>query len=226
MVKNLLNLFFPRVCAACNAYLGDKEQVICTSCRHQLPVTDFHDDPENSVMKRLYGRVKLQNATALLHFSKKGLVQELMHNLKYRGQEEIGSMLGSWLGEELKLIDRYKTIDLVVPVPLHPSKKRKRGYNQVDKFAKKLAKALNSDFLPEALIREKASATQVFKNRLGRTSNMESKFSKGHLDLSTYSHVLLVDDIITTGSTIECCASILNHQPNLKISVATMAITD
>lgn len=226
MVINLLNLFFPKVCSACKGFLSDRESVICTSCRHLLPVTEFHDDPENLVMKRLYGRVKLEHATALLHFSKKGLVQELMHNLKYRGQQQIGVLLGNWLGHELKQSAYYTEIDAVVPVPLHASKKRERGYNQVDAFAKAISEALEADFVPTALKREQASATQVFKNRLGRSSNIESKFNQGAIDLSLYKHILLVDDIITTGATIESCANILLRDKHLKLSVATMAITD
>lgn len=226
MVKNLLNLFFPKVCTACNGFLSDHEDLICTSCRHHLPVTNFHDDDENLVMKRLYGRVRAQNATALLHFSKKGLVQELIHNLKYREQEDIGRVLGAWLGEELKNTAAYRTVDAVVPVPLHPSKQRRRGYNQVDKFAREIAAALDASYLPKALKREKASATQVFKNRLNRTIGLDSKFKAGEQSLDGFSHVLLVDDIITTGATIESCASILQQQVRLKLSVATMAITD
>ena len=177
-------------------------------------------------MKRLYGRVRAQNATALLHFSKKGLVQELIHNLKYREQEDIGRVLGAWLGEELKNTAAYRTVDAVVPVPLHPSKQRRRGYNQVDKFAREIAAALDASYLPKALKREKASATQVFKNRLNRTIGLDSKFKAGEQSLDGFSHVLLVDDIITTGATIESCASILQQQVRLKLSVATMAITD
>ena len=134
MIKNLLNLFFPEVCRACSNHLSDNELQICTSCRHNLPLTNFHDDHDNAVHKILYGRVKLEQATALLHFSKKGIVQQLMHNLKYRGQEDIGQFLGEWLGEELKGINAYLDVDVVVPVPLHKTKLKSRGYNQVDKL--------------------------------------------------------------------------------------------
>ena len=226
MIKNLLNLFFPQICSACSNHLSDNELQICTNCRHQLPVTNFHDDPENAVHKMLYGRVKLEHATALLHFSKKGKVQQLMHNLKYRGQEAIGQRLGEWLGEELKLLKSYQSIDVVVPVPLHKSKLKVRGYNQVDKFGQALAVALNATYNPSVLIKTANTKTQVFKDRLKRQSNTNGHFDLVNTDNLKGKHVLLVDDIITTGATIEACASQLLKIEGLQLSLATMAITD
>ena len=134
MFNNLINLFFPKVCLACTNALVDNEEYICTDCRHDLPVTNFHFDKSNEVEKVLYGRVKIENGTSLLRFQKKGIVQHLIHNLKYKGHQEVGEFLGAWLGEELKTIDAYKDIDVVIPVPLHKKKLRKRGFNQVALF--------------------------------------------------------------------------------------------
>jgi len=226
MVKNLLNLFFPKVCLACQSYLSDNEVHICTSCRHQLPLTNFHFDKSNAVQKIMYGRVKLEEATALLHFSKKGIVQQLIHNLKYRNQEVIGAFLGNWLGEALKDSEAYQSIDTVIPVPLHKSKQRQRGYNQVDKFGKALAKALKADYNSTTLIKKSATKTQVFKDRLKRSSNIEANFMISDTTNLKGKHVLLVDDIITTGATIEACANVLFAIDDLKLSIATMAITD
>ena len=226
MVINLLNLFFPKVCLACQNYLTDNELHICTQCRHQLPLTNFHFDKSNAVHKMLYGRVKLEEATALLHFSKKGIVQQLMHNLKYRGYQVIGEFLGEWLGEELKTSNAYKAIDVVVPVPLHKSKQRKRGYNQVEKFGKVLAKALNADYNSDTLIKISATKTQVFKDRLKRSLNIEANFTISNKDTLKHKHILLVDDIITTGATIESCANALFSIEGIKLSVATMAIAN
>ena len=226
MIKNLLNLFFPQICRACSKHLSDNELQICTTCRHQLPLTNFHDDNENAVHKRLYGRVKLENATALLHFSKKGIVQQLMHNLKYRGHEEIGQFLGEWLGEELKHMPSYAHVDVVVPVPLHKTKQKSRGYNQVDKFAQALAEALNADFNTSVLIKTTNTKTQVFKDRLKRNTNIKSNFEIVNNVLLMHKHVLLVDDIITTGATIEDCSNQLLKIEGIKLSLATMAITD
>jgi ComF family protein len=161
-----------------------------------------------------------------LHFSKKGIVQQLMHNLKYRGHQDVGLFLGKWLGEELKVIEAYKTIDVVIPVPLHRSKLRKRGYNQVTKFGQEIAKALDVEFNTVVLHKSMATKTQVFKDRLLRTSGNNATFSIVENQTLKGKHILLVDDIVTTGATIESCANALLSIEGVKISVATMAITD
>ncbi len=226
MVINLLNLFFPKVCLGCSMYLGDNENYVCTSCRHQLPLTNFHLDKNDAVKNVLFGRVKLEQATALLHFSKKGIVQQLIHNLKYRGHQDVGVFLGKWLGEELKTLESYQCIDVVIPVPLHSSKLRKRGYNQVSKFGQEIAKALDIEFNTKVLQKTVATKTQVFKDRLLRTSGNAATFSISENQTLKGKHILLVDDILTTGATIESCANALLTIEGLKISVAIMAITD
>jgi len=225
-MKNLLNLFFPEVCESCNSVLGDNEQIICVFCRHQLPVTNFHFDNSETVKKVVYGRVKLENATALLHFSKKGIVQQLLHNLKYRGHEQISAFLGKWLGSELNTLDAYKTINIVIPVPLYKTKLRKRGYNQVAEFGKEIAKALNADYNDTVLVKTKPTQTQVFKGRLKRWNDDGALFSITENESLKGKHILLVDDIITTGATVEACASVLLKIDNIKLSLATMAIAD
>ncbi len=225
-MKNLLNLFFPEVCESCNSVLGDNEQIICAFCRHQLPVTNFHFDNSETVKKVVYGRVKLENATALLHFSKKGIVQQLLHNLKYRGHEQISAFLGKWLGSELNTLDTYKTINIVIPVPLYKTKLRKRGYNQVAEFGKEIAKALNAEYNDTVLVKTKPTQTQVFKGRLKRWNDDGALFSITENESLKGKHILLVDDIITTGATVEACASVLLKIDNIKLSLATMAIAD
>ena len=226
MVKNLLNLFFPVVCEACNNALGDNEVVICISCRHQLPVTNFHFNDPESVKKIVYGRVRLENATSLLHFSKKGIVQQVLHNLKYRGHEQIGGFLGKWLGSELSTIDAYKAIDIVVPVPLYKTKLRQRGYNQVAEFGREIAKALNAEYNDSVLVKTKSTKTQVFKGRLTRWNDDGALFSITEVESLKGKQILLVDDIITTGATVENCATVLLKIDNIKLSLATMAIAD
>jgi len=225
-MKNLLNLFFPKVCEACNNVLSDNEVVLCTYCRHHLPVTNFHFDNAEDVKKVLYGRVKLENASALLHFSKKGIVQQILHNLKYRGHEDIGAFFGEWFGAELATLDHYKNIDVVLPVPLYKSKLRKRGYNQVTKFGKAIAKALNADYNDAVLIKTKSTKTQVFKGRLKRWNDDGALFDISENKSLVGKHILLVDDIITTGATVEACATVLLKIDNIKLSLATMAIAD
>jgi len=224
MVKNLLNLFFPKVCYACNDLLVDKEIYVCTNCRHNLPITNYHFNNDDTVKKVLYGRVKLENATALLRFQKKGLVQHLLHGLKYKGYQEIGEFFGKWLGNELKNIEAYKTIDLIIPVPLHKNKRKKRGFNQVEKFGKEIAKALDVPYIDTVLIKTTSTKTQVFKKRIARWNENNEVFSTKNLEVIANKHVLLVDDIITTGATVEVCAMELLKSNNVKLSLATMAI--
>jgi len=225
-MKNLLNLFFPKVCEACNDVLTDNEVVLCTSCRHHLPITNFHFNDAEDVKKVVYGRVKLENATALLHFSKKGIVQQILHNLKYRGHEDIGEFFGKWLGAELATVETYNSIDVVIPVPLYKSKLRKRGYNQVTKFGKAIAKALNAEYNDTVLIKTKSTKTKVFKGRLKRWNDDGAVFDISENKSLARKHILLVDDIITTGATVEACATVLLKIDNIKLSLATMAIAD
>lgn len=226
MIINLLNLFFPKVCVACNDLLSDNEEYICTLCRHELPVTNFHSQIDNAVANRLYGRVNFNNATALLWFNKKGKVQHMLHNLKYRGFDDIGVFLGKWLGEELKSSEFYNDVDVVIPVPLHKSRLRKRGYNQVEKFGKEIAEIIRAEFNQDILIKTKATTTQVFKNRLKRVTTHDSDFSIVEFESLKGKHILLVDDIITTGATLEACSNELLRIKGVKISIATMAITE
>ena len=224
MIKPLVNLFFPKVCYACLNLLNDNEDTICLDCRHDLPITNFHFDDSDSVAKALYGRAKIENGTALFRFEKKGNVQQLIHNLKYRGHENIGFLLGNWLGGELKSIEKYNTIDIVIPVPLHKKKLKTRGFNQVDKFGQQIAEALNADYIDNVLLKLTNTKTQSKKGRLSRWVNSEELFAIQNISTIENKHILLVDDIITTGATLEACISVLNETKNIKISIATMAI--
>lgn len=224
MLESLINLFFPKVCYSCNYLLVDNELYVCTSCRHKLPVTNFHFNNDDSVKRVFYGRVPIEQATALLRFEKKGLTQMLLHNLKYKGFEEIGLFLGNWLGTELKETEKYSNIDLIIPVPLHKKKLRKRGYNQVSLFAKQLAKHLNAEYVDDVLIKTTNTASQVNKNRISRWFYNTEIFQAINPQKIENKHVLLVDDIITTGATLEACSNILLNTKNVKISIATMAI--
>lgn len=221
-----MNLFFPKICEACQNVLKDNELLICVKCRHQLPLTNYHFEDPEAVKKVLYGRVSLKNATSLLHFSKKSIVQQLLHNLKYRGHEEIGLLFGEWLGAELKDIKAYNSIDVVIPVPLHKAKVRKRGYNQVTQFGKAIARALDADFSEGVLVKTKRTKTQVFKERIRRWSDQGAQFTIAENQSLKGKHILLVDDIITTGATIEACAQVLSTIDNITLSIATIAIAD
>jgi len=193
-------------------------------CRHDLPITNFHFDNNDSVAKVLYGRAKIENGTALFRFEKKGNVQRLIHNLKYKDHEHIGFILGNWLGGELKTLESYKNIDVVIPVPLHKNKLKKRGYNQVALFGQQVAEALNADYLDDVLVKVTNTKSQVNKKRLARWTNSDELFTLKNIEAIDNKHILVVDDIITTGATLEACISVLNQAKNIKISIATMAI--
>ena len=224
MLKPIVDLLFPKVCYACLNLLNDNEETICVDCRHDLPITNFHFDNDDSVAKVLYGRAKIENGTALFRFEKKGLVQQLIHGLKYKGYETIGYSLGNWLGGELKDLDGYKSVDIVIPVPLHKNKLKKRGYNQVAKFGQQIAVALNARYEDNVLVKITNTTSQTTKNRLTRWNNTDELFTMKNADTIENKHVLLVDDLITTGATLEACISVLSKAKNVKISIATMAI--
>tara|TARA_R110000751_G_scaffold146601_1_gene250606 strand:+ start:20543 stop:21226 length:684 start_codon:yes stop_codon:yes gene_type:complete len=224
-LKALADLFFPLVCNACKDTLTDNESFLCTNCRHNLPTTNFHLTQDPFVKNVFYGRAKIESATALLRFEKKGIVQHLLHQLKYGKNEAIGSFLGDWLGEELKTNREYQAIDVVIPVPLHPKKIKKRGYNQVSKFGQNIATLLNTDFNEDLLIKiTNPSKSQARKTRLERWELNNEAFAVKELEKLHNKHILLVDDIITTGNTLEACIIELNKAKNIKISIAAMAI--
>ncbi len=226
MFKSLINLFFPPSCAGCKNVLMSNEIVICTACRHEIPLTQHHLNPENEAFKKFYGRVPVNHVSALLYFHKKGIVQELIHSLKYRGQEVIGSVLGEWYADELKSIPFLNSIDTIIPVPLHPKKLRERGYNQVTEFGNALSKSLNIPVNKTILFRQVYSKTQSQKNRLGRTEGIDTIFDVTFSEREHNQHFLLIDDVITTGATLEVCAKALLKIPGAKISIVCMAMAD
>ncbi|WP_321160785.1 ComF family protein [Aureitalea sp. L0-47] len=170
-----------------------------------------------------YGRIPIENATALLYFQKKGSVQRLLHNLKYRGQKQIGAFLGSWLGAELAEIPEYRDIGMVIPVPLHRRKQKLRGYNQVSDFGREIAKSLNAEYRADILLKTSRTRSQVFQKRSKRFKS-EKLFNVTNPEPLQQKHILLVDDIVTTGATLENCATELLANSNVRLSVATMAM--
>lgn len=225
MRSAIINLFFPQTCHACDALLTDNENHICVTCRHKLPLTNYHFDRPEIITKVFYGRVQLKAATALFYFHKEGRVQRLLHNLKYNGKEELGRIFGNWLGAELQESSSFNSIDVVIPVPIHPNKLKQRGYNQVALFAQCLAKALNVSCMDSVLLKSINTKTQVFQSKEARYQSVAHSFYAGNLAAINHKHVLLVDDIITTGATIEACALALKPATNSCLSVATIAIT-
>lgn len=224
-LKNILNLFYPDVCLCCNNQLSTNELDICVACRNDLPLTNFCIEPNNFVEKTFYGRIPIENATSLFYFSKNGKVQQLIHQLKYKNQQQVGTILGHWLGNSIKSSTRFNSVDCIISVPLHYKKEQKRGYNQLTKFGEALANELDIPFYSNILVKQSATKTQSKKSRIDRWLNVEHVFVTETNNNLTNKHVLLIDDIITTGATLEACYLALKKYNNIKISIASMAFT-
>lgn len=224
MLKSIIDLFFPPVCSGCHSLLLSNENIICTVCRHNLPLTNHHLNPENEAFNKFYGRIPVEYASAMLYFHKKGIVQELIHNLKYKGQEEIGTALGIWHVDDLKNLPILQSVNEIIPVPLHKKKYKERGYNQVTLFGEALSKGLNINYNPNLLIRNIYSKTQSKKTFLNRSDGIETIFDVTFTEKDHNKHFLLIDDVITTGSTLEACSRALLKIPGVKISVVCMAM--
>ena len=225
MFQTLINVLFPKICLGCNTLLLSNENVICTVCRHEIPLTNHYLNPDNEGMKKFYGKVPVEFCSTFIYFQKKGIVQEMIHNLKYRGHEEIGTLLGEWSAEDLKTLPISKSFDEIIPVPLHKRRLRKLGYNQVTTFGKALSDNLKIPFNDKLLSRIVFSKTQVRKNLLGRTDVKENIFEANFTEKDNNKHFLLIDDVLTTGSTLEACSRALLKIPGVKISIVCMAMS-
>ena len=225
MISDLIDLLFPKVCAGCKAFLLKNEKVICTNCRHELPLSQFHLNVENDAFKAFYGRIAVEFVAPMLLFHKKGIVQELIHSLKYRGHPEIGTVLGNWYASELKELPIIKEIDFIIPVPLHKKRLKKRGFNQVTTFGKALSADLEIIYNDAILVRNLHSKTQSQKGFDDRIQFKKPVFDVV-FDYSVHNkHFLLIDDVMTTGTTLEQCSIALLKIPGAKISIVTMAIS-
>lgn len=223
LANDVIGLLFPNLCNACGLSLYHGENVICTHCLYDLPYTDFHIHQQNLVAKQLWSRLPFEAAMAMLYFKKGTKVQNLIHNLKYNGKTEVGQKLGSLLGKKLTLSEYYKDIDYIIPVPLHKRKERIRGYNQSAYIADGISEVINVPVNKMMLLRNKITETQTRKSRFTRYENMLSVFEVVDTVALKNKHILLVDDVITTGSTIEACGNSLLNIGIKKLSIAGVA---
>lgn len=223
MLKSLVNLLYPLTCNGCDALLLDSEDVVCTQCRHDMPFTQHYLNPGNETAKKFYGRLDLVHASSLVYFHKEGMVQELIHNLKYSKQEGVGRLMGQWYAPLLKQVPDLQTVTDVIPVPLHPKRFRERGYNQVTLFGQEIATGLGITYNEDILVRANYTKTQTKKNREMRAAIINSAFAVNHTDADSGKHFLLIDDVITTGATLEACGKLLLQIPGAKLSIVTMA---
>ncbi len=221
--NDFIQLLFPVTCGACGTPLEKNEQTICTICLSFLPVTNFHLYNDNPVMQVFLGRLNLQAATTLLFFHKKGRTQHLLHNLKYNKRQDVGVFLGKLLGNKIYNKVPYNSIDYILPVPLHQKKMKQRTYNQSECFARGLSIVLEKPVCIDAIARSSETQTQTNKSRSERWENVSDAFSLQYKTEYEGKHFLIVDDVITTGATIEACAIALLKISNVKISVAAIA---
>lgn len=224
MLGDIIRLLYPRLCVACHTSLLKSEEFLCSSCLLNLPYTHFHLEAGNALEKNFWGRVPVQAATSLFFFRSGGSVQKILHSLKYNENKELAEYLGKLLGQSIRKWIDEKKIESVVAVPLHKSKLRKRGYNQSEYFANGLAQTLGLENVCHAVKRTKATETQTKKSRTERIDNVERIFELSDPPSVQGKHLLLVDDVITTGATIEACAEILLQEPDTKLSIASIAV--
>jgi ComF family protein len=225
VLRDCLHLFFPDCCAACNEPLFNNEKTICLRCRHMLPRTGFHLQRGNPVEQLFWGRIPIAGAAACFEFRKSGKIQNMLHALKYQGGRVVGTEIGRIYGRELMQSELFSRNSQIVPVPLHPHKKRNRGYNQSEEFAKGLSESIPGSCSLNAVERAVRTETQTRKSRFARWKNVETVFVPGP-DCSRIQgqHVLLVDDVVTTGATLESCATVLLRNGAASVCIACIAV--
>lgn len=226
ILSDLLGLLFPRLCCGCGMELYRGESLICSACLFRLPYTDYHLYRENKAAKQLWGRLPCNAVTSLLYFKKGVRVQQLIHHLKYKGRMDLALKLGNMIAERLQTSPFYTGIDVIVPVPLHKSRERLRGYNQSKYIADGIAKVLQVPVNTACLVRLKATKSQTRRSRYERFENMQTVFAVKDTLMFKDKHVLLVDDVMTTGATLEACGMALLACKPLKLSMATVAFAE
>lgn len=225
-LDDLIDVIYPNACLGCQVPLVSHEELICLHCRINLPKTNFHLTADNSIQKIFTGRCLLERATSYLYFAKGGIVQSLLHALKYKGRIDVGEYLAGIAVQDLLNSKFLKDVDIIVPIPLHPKKLAKRGFNQSEIIAKALASASGIALDTENLHRAIFTETQTRKSRFGRWLNVEAVFQLKNPELFNHKHILLVDDVITTGSTVESCILKMVSVPEIKISLFTLAVAN
>ena len=221
---DFINLLFPDLCVVCGIALQKNEHQLCLSCMHDIPKTNYHLIEGNPIEKRFWGKVPIFRATSYFFFQKGSSFQKLLHILKYKGNKEIGELLGKYAAIDLLDSPDFTSIDFIIPVPLHPKKYKLRGYNQSEWISKGISEILNKPLDTTTLLRVRENPTQTKKTVFERFENTEGIFELSNTTLLAGKHVLLVDDVLTTGSTLEACARALLETQGIKISIFTLAV--
>jgi ComF family protein len=220
---DFMSLLFPRLCYGCGNHLMRNENLICTECYILIPRTGFHNVPDNPVAKLFWGRCKVEKAAAFSFYNRGSRIRSLIHNLKYKGIKEIGIELGRIYGLSLKSSGFIEGVDLIIPVPLHVTRMRERGFNQSEIISTGISQATGIPVNTTSLIRASVSGTQTKRTRYDRWTNVEGIFMLSEPEFLNGKHILLIDDVITTGSTIESCTAELLKAEGTRVSVAALA---
>ena len=223
--ESLLHLAFPHICEGCGSDLLDINNELCLKCLSSLPETNFHLHPNNPIEKIFWGRLPLTCATAQYYFTKESLMQHLMHQLKYRGNKDLGVFLGKLMGHALKASNRFSAVDALIPLPLFHTREKKRGYNQASVLCEGIAEILQKPILKDIIVRKTYTDSQTKKGRVERWQNMEGRFELMAPKSIEGRHVLLIDDVITTGATLEACGREIVQASNVQLSIATLCFS-
>lgn len=222
---SLLHLAFPHVCECCGTDNLQAEHLLCLRCLSSLPTTNFHLHANNPVEKIFWGRIAVTCATAQYYFTKESMIQHLMHQFKYKGNKEVGIYLGKLMGWAIAESNRFSTVDALIPLPLHKSKEHKRGYNQAVLLCEGISTILNKPVLKNIVTRPEKTETQTRKSRIQRWQNMKGKFELTDASAIESKHLLLVDDVVTTGATLEACGREILKAKNVQLSLATLCFS-
>ena len=223
MFYSLLNFFYPKLCISCGKVLLQTEHLLCLHCLHNLPETRYHEFDDSPLTKLFMGRVAVENVGSFLFYKKGNQVQKILHHLKYSGGKELGAFLGHIYGMQLLEHAKWKTVDLIIPIPLHKKKEKKRGYNQSEWIAKGLSNGMQIPYCSNMLIRSEFTETQTKKSRFHRWENVKEVFQLVNPDALQNKHILICDDVLTTGATLEAAIQKLQAAPSAKVSVVTLA---
>ncbi len=223
MLQDFISLIYPRNCVACGNSLYKHEDQVCNYCYVNLPKTYFHLQSNNLVKNLFYGRVNIEQAGSFYLFHKKGSIQKILHDIKYKNNKDLAVLVGNWYAKDLLRDAFIKQSACIIPVPLHPKKYKQRGFNQSEEFARGLAEALSIPLNTTLLTRSAYTSTQTLKNKFERWENVEDKFVITETEEFKHQSIILVDDVITTGATIEACCHALKQIEGIKISVLSIA---
>lgn len=224
IVEDFISLIYPRLCLACMQEAPMPREHMCLACQLDLPYTDLHHHQENTFTDRLWGRFPLHTAAAQLLMIKGGLAENIIYNIKYRGAIDLAKSLGRSYGRQLAKSPLYQDIDIIVPVPIHKSKLKTRGYNQSAIYGQGLSKTMKIPMFENAIRKLHKTSSQTRKTRMERLSNVESQYAISQKEKIKGKHVLLVDDVMTTGATLEACALEILKVEGTRVSVVTVAM--